>query len=351
METHVLATNHFAGTFQRKVVSGKTYLLRLVNAAMQNALFFSIAKHTLTVVGSDASYTKPFLTDYVTISPGQTIDLLFTANQNPNNLYYMAARVYNTTSPANDTATTAIIRYKQHHTSSTSTPSSPPFLIPKLPSHNDTVSSVRFTSKLRSLGDQYHPIDVPLHITTPLFFTISMNTFPCPNKASCQGPNGTRLAASVNNISFVTPTSIDILEAYYYHVNGGFGVKFPSFPPLKFNFTAGDLPLYLRTPKRGTEVKVVEYMSNVEIVFQGTSIVGGSDHPMHLHGFSFYVVGSGFGNFDKHKDPLKYNLVDPPLQNTILVPLNGWTAIRFKADNPGINIVTLALYSFFFFFF
>ena len=74
----------------------------------------------------------------------------------------------------------------------------------------------------------------------------------------------------------------------------------------------------------------------VEIVFQGTNLVAGTDHPMHLHGYSFYVVGWGFGNFDKNRDPLRYNLVDPPLQNTIAVPKNGWTAIRFKASNPGM---------------
>ncbi|WKA11166.1 hypothetical protein VitviT2T_028692 [Vitis vinifera] len=35
-------------------------------------------------------------------------------------------------------------------------------------------------------------------------------------------------------------------------------------------------------------------------------------------------------------DPLHYNLVDPPHQNTISVPKNGWVAIRFEASNPGV---------------
>ncbi|CAI9763921.1 unnamed protein product [Fraxinus pennsylvanica] len=74
----------------------------------------------------------------------------------------------------------------------------------------------------------------------------------------------------------------------------------------------------------------------MELVFRGTNTVAGIDHLMHLHGYSFYVVGSGFGNFDKDKDPLNYNLVDPPLMETIAVPRNGWIAIRFKANNPGV---------------
>lgn len=82
-------------------------------------------------------------------------------------------------------------------------------------------------------------------------------------------------------------------------------------------------------------MKVLEYNSTVELVLQGTNLAAGTNHPMHIHGYSFYVVGWGFGNFDKDKDPLGYNLVDPPLQNTIAVPKNGWATIRFKADNPG----------------
>ena len=33
-------------------------------------------------------------------------------------------------------------------------------------------------------------------------------------------------------------------------------------------------------------------------------------------------------------DPLKFNLVDPPERNTVIAPVSGWVAIRFKADNP-----------------
>ncbi|KAM5549343.1 hypothetical protein ABKV19_000658 [Rosa sericea] len=57
---------------------------------------------------------------------------------------------------------------------------------------------------------------------------------------------------------------------------------------------------------------------------------------MHLHGYDFHIVGTGFGNFDEEKDPLSYNLVDPPLRNTVTVPVSGWTAMRFKATNPGV---------------
>ena len=84
-------------------------------------------------------------------------------------------------------------------------------------------------------------------------------------------------------------------------------------------------------------MKVLEYNETVEIVFQGTNVLDDSEaHPMHLHGHSFYVIGTGIGNFDEETDPKGYNLVDPPLVNTVEVPQEGWPTIRFMENNPGM---------------
>ncbi|KAJ6393137.1 hypothetical protein OIU77_022590 [Salix suchowensis] len=63
-------------TFKLKVKPGKTYLLRLINAALNDELFFSIANHTFTVVEADAVYVKPFDTKTLLIAPGQTTNVL-----------------------------------------------------------------------------------------------------------------------------------------------------------------------------------------------------------------------------------------------------------------------------------
>ena len=306
------------------------------NDKLHNIIFFfSVAQHNVTVIGADGGYTKPLETDYIAISPGQTIDALLSADQNPG-LYYMAARAYSsgTNVSFDNTTTTAIFEYKEANKSQYSQSTNSPIL-PCLPYYNDTKSAFNFITRLRSLADKDHPINVPLNMSTKIVSTISINTFPCPENRSCEGPNGTRLAASMNNISFVQPLLVDVLEAYYYHVNGVLKNDFPKFPPLLFDFTADYLPLELEIPKRGTKAKVLHYGSTVEIVFQGTNLVAGIDHPMHLHGYSFFVVGYGFGNFNEERDKLGYNLIDPPLLNTVIVPKNGWAAVRFAANNPG----------------
>ena len=54
-------------------------------------------------------------------------------------------------------------------------------------------------------------------------------------------------------------------------------------------------------------------------------------HPLHLHGHTFWTLGTGTGAFDASK----LNLVNPPIRDTEGIPTSGWLAIRYVADNPG----------------
>ncbi|KAF5738434.1 laccase-like multicopper oxidase 2 [Tripterygium wilfordii] len=56
--------------------TGDTNLLRVINAALNQELFFTIANHKFTVVGADAAYLKPFTTSVLMLGPGQTTDVL-----------------------------------------------------------------------------------------------------------------------------------------------------------------------------------------------------------------------------------------------------------------------------------
>ncbi|CAN6239424.1 unnamed protein product [Urochloa humidicola] len=324
------------GTFRTLVEHGKTYLLRIINAGLTNEMFFGVAGHRLTVVGTDGRYLKPFTVDHVMISPGQTMNVLLEADRvtndsSGNNRYYMAARTF-TTNPqleVNNSTATAILEYTDAQ------PSAGPPDFPNLPAVGDTAAATAYTAQLRSLVTKDHPVDVPTHVDEHMLVTLAVNLLPCGANETCDGPGGNRLAASLNNVSFVSP-AVDILGAYYHHsIRGVYEPDFPDKPPFFFNSTES-LPPELSFAKRGTKVKVVEYGAVVEVVFQDGILAGAESHPMHLHGFSFYVVGRGFGKFDGNRDPAFYNLVDPPYQNTVSVPKAGWAAIRFRAANPGV---------------
>lgn len=115
---------------------------------------------------------------------------------------------------------------------------------------------------------------------------------------------------------------------------GFIALFFPNEPLIPFNYTGN--PPNNTMVGNGTKLVVLPFNTSVELIMQDTSILGAESHPLHLHGFNFFVVGQGFGNFDPNKDPANFNLVDPVERNTVGVPSGGWVAIRFLADNPGV---------------
>ncbi|XP_061369246.1 laccase-17-like [Gastrolobium bilobum] len=325
-------------TFKLKVKLGKTYLLRLINAALNDELFFSIANHTLTVVAVDAIYVKPFETDTILIAPGQTTNILLkTKSYYPNATFFMSATPYVTGQGTFDNSTVAgILEYEVPSNSLHSTTSMKKLLLfkPILPALNDTSFATTFTSKLRSLASSQFPANVPLKVDRQFFFTVGLGTNPCQHNKTCQGPNGTKFAASVNNVSFTLPTTA-LLQAHFFgQSNEVYSPNFPSSPLIPFNYTGN--PPNNTMVSNGTKLVVLPFNTSVELVMQDTSILGAESHPLHLHGFNFFVVGQGFGNFDPNKDPANFNLVDPIERNTVGVPSGGWVAIRFLADNPGV---------------
>ncbi|KAK3442084.1 hypothetical protein EUGRSUZ_B02316 [Eucalyptus grandis] len=328
--------NCSSDTFKLKVTPGKTYLLRLINAALNDELFFRIANHSFTVVEADAVYVKPFKTDILVIAPGQTTNVLLKAKPNPHkSTYLMAARPYFTGQGTFDNTTMAgFLEYVQSSGNIT-LPKNLTLSLPTLPAINATSVVANFSQKFRHLNSRQYPAQVPQTVQKRFFFTVGLGNSPCSKNQTCQGPNGTKFAASVNNVSFALPSTA-LLQSYFFKKsNGVFTTDFPATPLRPFNYTG--TPPNKTFVSNGTKVVVLPFNTSVELVMQGTSILGAESHPLHLHGFNFYVVGQGFGNFNQSTDPAKFNLVDPVERNTVGVPAAGWVAIRFLADNPGLS--------------
>ncbi|KAM0822205.1 hypothetical protein ACQ4PT_071655 [Festuca glaucescens] len=276
------------------VKPGETALLRFINSALNHELFVSIAGHKMTVVGVDASYTKPFATSVLMIAPGQTTDVLVTMDQPPTR-YYVAARAYISAQGVafDNTTTTAVIEYDCGCDTDFG-PSIPP-AFPTLPAFNDTGAATAFAAGIKSPKK----VEIPSPVDENLFFTVGLGLFNCKPGQQCGGPNNTRFTASMNNVSFVFPKTDSLLHAHYYDIPGVFTTDFPAYPPVQFDYT-------------------------------------GNNHPIHIHGYDFLVLAEGFGNYDAEKDAQKFNLENPPQRNTVAVPVNGWAVIRFRADNPGV---------------
>ncbi|CAN1257133.1 LAC22 [Linum perenne] len=311
------------------VESGKTYLLRIVNAAVNDELFLKIAGHKFTVVEADATYTKPFTTDTIFLGPGQTTNALLTADQTAGKYIIAVSPFMDTVVAVDNITAVGFLRYKGIP------PYSPPYLT-ATPAINATTVTSSFSSGLKSLNSNEFPAAVPQTVDHSLFFAIGVGINACP---TCV--NGSRAVADINNVSFVLP-SVALLQAHYFGVQGVFTDDFPANPPSPFNYTGVSSPGSLQT-RNGTKVYRLGFNATVQVVLQGTSVVAPESHPIHLHGFNFFVVGKGIGNFDKDKDTSSFNLVDPVERNTMSVPTAGWAAIRFRADNPGFLIISFII--------
>ncbi|XP_009786393.1 laccase-4-like [Nicotiana sylvestris] len=311
------------GGYTLSVDPGKSYMLRVINAALNEELFFKIAGHKMTVVEVDATYIKPFKTDTIVIAPGQTTNVIVTANQGSGKYMVVASPFMDAPIAVDNATATATLHYSGTLASSVTT-------LTNTPPKNATPVANNFVDSLRSLNSKKYPAKVPKNVDHSLFFTVGLGINPCP---SCKQGNGSRVVASINNVTFVMPTTA-LLQAHFFGIKGVYTTDFPQNPPIKFNYT-GKPPVNLATTS-GTKVYRLPYNATVQLVLQDTGIIAPENHPIHLHGFNFFAVGKGLGNFNPKTDPKNFNLVDPVERNTIGVPAGGWVAIRFRADNPGV---------------
>jgi laccase len=322
-----------AGFSTFDVIPGKTYLLRLVNAALNTHLWFSVANHTLEVVGADGSYTYPFETSLVFLSPGQTTDVLITADQN-GGTYEISASIYG----REDAPLTRPVAYLQYPYPS---PLSDFPFKPFLPAYNDTGVQFAFANNLRTLNAGR----VPLTVNRNLFITIGITDRLCtdqPVAPICDGISPPfRAQAALNNLTFQIPHTA-LLQADYFNISGVFTETFPDNPPNVFDYTApGSPPAPLRVSNYGTRIIGINFNDTVQVVLQDTNQGGFENHPFHLHGHNFYILGQGFGTYDPSIDGSNsLNLYDPPLRNTVSVPYRGWAVIRIKMNNPGKHLAT-----------
>ncbi|KAL0380148.1 UNVERIFIED_CONTAM: Laccase-1 [Sesamum angustifolium] len=255
-------------TFIQTVEPGKTYLLLLINAALNDELFFAVANHSLTVVEIDAAYTKPFTSPAIMIAPGQTTTVLLSADQAPGDdsksMFVMAARPYLTSVfPFNNSTTVTPIRH--------------------------TVLGQSQEPCLRRL-----PLQRAKTIDKRIVTTVSLNLQDCPLNQTCKGYLNKRFYASMNNQSFVHP-STSILESHYRNLSTGFSTDFPENPPYVFNYTGVNPVTENMSAEFGTKMFRVPFCTKLEIVLQDTNFLNPENHPIHVHGHNFFIVGRGLG--------------------------------------------------------
>jgi len=55
-----------------------------------------------------------------------------------------------------------------------------------------------------------------------------------------------------------------------------------------------------------------------------------------MHGHDFAILGRGDVAYNELTDPLTFNYHNPPRRDVALLPADGWLALAFRSDNPGV---------------
>ncbi|KAI0499165.1 hypothetical protein KFK09_020067 [Dendrobium nobile] len=298
------------------VVQGKTYRFRIASVASLSAFNLEIEGHSMTIVEADGHYVDPVVVKNLNIYSGETYSVIVKADQDNSRNYWVALNVVSR--KPNTPTGTAILNYYPNHPLK-----SPPTVAPVGALWNDTAYRVNQSKSIVS-----HPnyIEAPPRTTDRTI--ILLNT---QNKI-----NG-HMKWAINNVSFTLPTTpyLIAMKNKLHHV---FSQK-PA--PETYDYVNYDIHTVLSNPNTSSSNSIykLEFGSTVDIILQNANTLSPNNsetHPWHLHGHDFWVLGFGENKFDPKVDPKNYNLVNPIQRNTVPLHPYGWTALRFRANNPGV---------------
>lgn len=269
--------------FETTFESGTSYLIRLVNVAIDTHFKFTIDNHTMTVIASDFVPVTPYTTTEVSIGMGQRYDIVVTADQADTASDFWLRAIPQISCSDNDNADN--IRGIIHYGGSTGTP---------------TTTSYSITDEC---VDESNLVPVVAK-------TVGSQTIDVTEAAFIGRNDANYITWTLNSTSYLVaweePTLLDV----YNNATS------------EFASTANKIDL----PNAGEWV----YLLITEALLPVA-------HPIHLHGHDFFVLGSGTTTYDSSTAVL--NLDNPPRRDVALLPAAGWLMLAFQTDNPGAWIM------------
>lgn len=268
----------------------------------------------MLVVEADGHNVEPFEVKNLFIYSGETYSVLIRADQDPSTNYWASAKVVSRNSTTPDGL--AILNYYPNHPRRN--PSTTP---PVGPQWNDVSPRIAqsLATKARS-GYIYPPPQTSDRVIVMLNTQNMINGY---------------VRWSVNNVSFSLPHT-----PYLIAFKEKLSHAFDKTPPPDGYDPSHDIYTVAKNVNATTSNAPyrLEFNSIVDVILQNSNTMNTNNsetHPWHLHGHDFWVLGYGLGKFNVSSDPKKYNYVNPIMKNTVAVHPYGWTALRFRADNPG----------------
>ncbi|KAF7993615.1 hypothetical protein HCN44_010210 [Aphidius gifuensis] len=332
------------------VEPGVRYRFRLINTISWDCpLQFSIQSHNLTIIASDGENVKPVVVNTITSFAAERYDFILNADQKPGN-YWVEVRLIGFCFDQ-EIIQFGILRYSGSQLTE-----------PKLarPTYNNPIATGITFNNIGEVCDGSNPKEI------------------CVKNLESADPVDPRILAEKTDVQFFLPftfhdyTKDELFEPgtyqHYMVPNGSpTGVvplingitnrlatsplltQVENIPPSEIcDGTKKPQHCENKTVCECTHVLQIALNSSVEFVIYDNDRTANLSHPFHLHGYGFHVMAQGSQDKVKltpkniHKalqlDRQKYKLNSysrPPVKDSLAVPPNGYTIIRFIADNPG----------------
>ncbi|KAJ6023770.1 extracellular dihydrogeodin oxidase/laccase [Penicillium herquei] len=266
--------------FETTFEAGTRYRMRVLNAAADQHFRFMIDDHTLEVIANNFVPIHPFNTTQLSIGMGQRYDVIVTAKELASGNFWLRAIPQEACSETDATnKVKGIIRYDN---SSTADP---------------TTSAYEYTD---SCADEDSSDLIPyLQVNASDTYAYGES-----EEVEVQVTDNAMLWL-MNKTSFDTqweyPTLMQVAEN---------------------NQTWLARQRVIHLPEANKSVYFVIHSPFAQ------------DHPMHLHGHDFWVLDSGYGNFDLSMKG-ELTLVNAPRRDVVMLPASGYVVIAMKTVNPG----------------
>ncbi|XP_060077747.1 uncharacterized protein LOC132557276 [Ylistrum balloti] len=322
------------------VDAGTTYRFRVIHTGVMYPIRVSVDHHRLTVVASDGFEIQPVVAESFIVAAGERFDFEINTNQTIGSYWIRAETI-----EVNSHKTEAVLRYTGADPS------------------RDPITSRKVCS----------PTNRCLVVNCPF------ETYPSDTYTDCI--NFDQLKSAINDPP-PEPTSSDDFKEH--HLNFGIVIGRPSVNGIVFQtpkVSALSQPFEVGPTcdkndcGEDTLCNCMHSISTnfndvVQLVLMNTGMVVPAAHPIHLHGYSFYVLKTGFGTYNttsakfispnmdidcRGNGDMSFcnqgtwrnstwlgnnvpdlNLINPPKKDTLNMPYGSYAVIRYKANNPGV---------------
>ncbi|XP_053949626.1 uncharacterized protein LOC128857857 isoform X1 [Anastrepha ludens] len=306
------------------VVRGGRYRFRVIFNGIANCpISLSIDNHELVVIASDGNDIEPVKVRKITLHGGERFDFVLHANQAVDN-YWIRIKGHNFCK-LNKLHQEAILHYQG--AGRRALPTAQVFYeyepngkelntVDKPPTSDNNLITI---ADLKALEKRTASAAIP-HRTYYTSMTVRVQN---------------ELLFQMDDITFAIPSRVSLLQTR----NLGIG----QFLCNKTQQATMGLNCRSRQCKCANVIEVPAF-KDVEFVISSTSE---SAHPIHLHGYTFRVVGIGvlgperIRNIEEidRRTPLPRRERGAPLKDTVQVPAFGYTILRFYTDSPGYWIL------------